>query len=131
MLAIWLAATGQVKSFKPCWGPGLQQMYTQAQINIVTRKLCPKKLLLHFTNSHVYQTFIACVEECGYLLLLASKSAQPRTLITFQRHAHTINFYFWITPLNLLLNYIPASCPHDKLLFLDNSSKFTTYNEKH
>ena len=28
---------------------------SQAQMNTVTRKLCPKKLLLHFTNSHVYQ----------------------------------------------------------------------------
>ena len=51
----WLAATGQAKSWKPYWRPGLQQMYTQAQMNIVTRKLCPKKLLLHFANKHVYQ----------------------------------------------------------------------------
>ena len=28
---------------------------SQVQMNTVTRKLCPKKLLLHFTNSHVYQ----------------------------------------------------------------------------
>ena len=28
---------------------------SQAQMNPVTRKLCPKMLLLHFTNSHVYQ----------------------------------------------------------------------------
>ena len=28
---------------------------SQAQMNTVTRKLCLKKLLLHFTNSHVYQ----------------------------------------------------------------------------
>ena len=28
---------------------------SQAQMNTVTRKLCPKMLLLHFTNSHVYQ----------------------------------------------------------------------------
>ena len=28
---------------------------SQVQMNTVTRKLCLKKLLLHFTNSHVYQ----------------------------------------------------------------------------
>ena len=28
---------------------------SQAQMNTVTPKLCPKKLLLYFTNSHVYQ----------------------------------------------------------------------------